>query len=82
MNDAFDVATNVKYGVASSLSWPKHIRNMETAITRLRVPRKTTTSCHKQTLEMGTYKPTCTYLTPRHDPRFPHSWLKLSNSHG
>jgi hypothetical protein len=34
--DAFDVATNVKYGVASSLSWPKPIHNMEMDITRLR----------------------------------------------
>lgn len=43
-------------------------------ITRFYVPRKTTASCHKQTLEVGMYEPTCTYFPPRPRPQAP-TWL-------
>ena len=77
--DDSDVATDMNYSVASSLSWSKFIYNLETCM-RIRGPPKTTASFKRWTPWTVLDKSTCTYIPQGLAPRFPDGWLKISGS--
>lgn len=75
--DDSDVATGVKYGVASFSSWSKSICNLEIDFSRIRGLPKTIAFTWRWTPWTGTD----TYLPQTQaQATFPHGWLKWSGS--